>query len=395
MGKDNKKRILVSIPTNAHTQRRKLEGLLKYARENHGGSWKLQLDMGGFVRQRLIDFANWRCDGIIAYIDVPSARERFLKSGLPTVLIEPFLSPGSAMRRRRNVVSFVNDYAREGCTAAEHFLARHFKSFAFVGTPENTPWSHLREVGFASRLAKSGMNCRTYPRLPKAEREDFAREMPRLVKWLKTLPRPTALFVAHDIRARQILTAADAADIDVPDHIAVLGVDNDMPICETASPALSSIPTGDDSLGYACGRILSELFKGHPGGKVILTAHTHVASRASTDITAVGDSFVARALSWVRAHLSDGASVEAVARGIGYSKRMLQTRTRNALGTPLGDEIRKIMLSTAAGLLAETDLPVSEIATECGYTSVSHLSLRFKKVYRMTPLAYRRMHRID
>jgi len=176
----------------------------------------------------------------------------------------------------------------------------------------------------------------------------------------------------------------------VPGHIAVLGVDDDGPICETATPALSSIPTQDNSLGYACGRALEELFKGHPGNRTIRTSHTRVVKRASTDITAIDDPFVARSLTWARNHLSEGASVDKIAKGIGYSKRMLQSRAHKALGVPLGDEVRRMMLSSAAELLANTDRPVSDIAAECGFTSVSHLSLRFKKEYGLTPLGFRK-----
>ena len=390
MANDRTRRILVSIPTNSYTQRLLLEGVLKYARERHGDNWRLQLDLGGFVSQKLKCFSEWKCDGIIAYIDDPSARSHFLSAKLPTVLIEPFLSPSSKIPPRRHVVTFVNDDTSEGSTAADYFMQHHFKSFAYIGTPEKTPWSSLREQGFVNRLKSKGESCLVYPNIPEDEREDFAREMPRLVKWLKGLPRPTAVFTAHDLRARQILIAADAAGIDVPGHIAVLGVDNDELICETATPALSSIPTREDSHGYACGRALEQLFKGHPGNKVIRTAHTHVVSRASTDISAIDDPFVARALTWAHNHLSEGASIDAIAKGIGYSKRMLQIRARRTLGQSLSDEVRQMMLSAAAELLESTDKPVSDIAAECGFTTVSHLSLRFKKHYRQTPLAYRK-----
>ena len=390
MSNDRTRRILVSIPTKSFTQRRLLEGVLKYARERHGDNWRLQLDLGGYVIQKLKCFSDWKCDGIIAYIDDPEMRAHFLAAKLPTVLIEPFLSPNSKIPTRRKTVTLVNDDAREGNTAAEYFLSLHFKSFAYVGTPEKTPWSGLREQGFVDRLKREGHDCQVYPELPEDEREDFAREMPRLVKWLKELPRPTAVFTAHDLRARQILTAADAAGIDVPGHLAVLGVDDDELICETATPALSSIPTREDTHGYACGRALEQLFKGHPGNRTIKTAHTRVVSRASTNINAIDDPFIARALSWAHRHLSDGASVDAIAKGIGYSKRMLQIRARRSLGQSLSDEIRRMMLSAAAELLSNTEKSVSDIAAECGFTSVSHLSLRFKKHYHQTPLAYRK-----
>jgi len=133
------------MPTNSHTQRRKLEGILKYARERHGDNWRLQLDIGGFVQQKLKAFSEWKCDGIIAYIDNPPKRRHFLSAGLPTVLIEPFLSPQHELETHPAVVTFVNDHAREGRTAAEYFLSLHFNSFAYVGTAEIAPWSKCRE----------------------------------------------------------------------------------------------------------------------------------------------------------------------------------------------------------------------------------------------------------
>ena len=48
------------------------------------------------------------------------------------------------------------------------------------------------------------------------------------------------------------------------------------------------------------------------------------------------------------------------------------------------------MLASAAELLANSDKSVSDIAAECGFTNVSHLSLRFKKEHNQTPLAYRK-----
>ena len=74
---------------------------------------------------------------------------------------------------------------------------------------------------------------------------------------------------------------------------------------------------------------------------------------------------------------------------------MLQIRTQKALGTTLGDEIRKMRLSAAADLLVNTKLPVADIAAACGFTNVSHLSLRFKQHYRQTPLAYRKAASLD
>ena len=162
MHHDRTKRILVSMPTGSHTQRRKLEGILQYVRERHGASWRLQLDLGGFVRQRLRRLADWRCDGIIAYIDNPSARRHFLSAKLPTVLIEPFLSPRSNISNRRNVVTFINDHSREGKTAAEYFLSHNYRNFAYVGLREDSQYNALRRKGFADAVRAAGSALKSF-----------------------------------------------------------------------------------------------------------------------------------------------------------------------------------------------------------------------------------------
>ena len=82
-----------------------------------------------------------------------------------------------------------------------------------------------------------------------------------------------------------------------------------------------------------------------------------------------------------------------LARRIGYSKHMLQIRARRALGRTLGEEIRQMRLSAARDMVSETDIPVADIAESCGFTSVSHLALRFREAFGATPLSLRRRWR--
>ena len=207
------------------------------------------------------------------------------------------------------------------------------------------------------------------------------------------LPRPCAVFAAHDIAARGVLAAARNAGLMVPGDIAVLGIDNDEVMCTTASPALSSIPTGDRSLGFAAGRVLNELIlRRARGGRVIRVVHRRVISRLSTDTDAIADPLVALTLRYARTHLFSRLDAATLARRVNYSKLMLQMRVERALGHSLGEEIRRLRLSAAAELLAETDKPIAEVAEACGFTSVSHLALRVREAFGLTPLAYRRQN---
>ena len=170
-----------------------------------------------------------------------------------------------------------------------------------------------------------------------------------------------------------------------------LSLDDDAAICTTVSPALSSLPTNDVRLGYAAGRILNELLRGAAdGGRTIRFASHRIVTRLSTDADALSDRFVAEALRHARGHLADRLDAATLARRIGYSKHMLQIRAERALGHTLGDEIRRMRLAAAKELVAETDSPIADIAEACGFTSVSHLALRFREKFAMTPLAWRR-----
>jgi len=357
-----RRKILVSIPTEQYAERLKLEGVLKYAHEKSGERWDIVLDVG-----------HWQCSelgGIIAYVTSSAHRRQMLAAKVPTVLIEDRQEPKS-FSHRPDVATILCDHAAEGQTAALYFLDRHYRNFAFVGTA--TDWSRRRGEGFARALAKRGFACRTVT-----------------ADSLRGLPKPCAVFAAHDILARRVLAAAERFGIAVPDELAVLGVDNDEVMCTTSAPALSSIPTFDRSLGYAAGRALNELLCNRSHGRIIRTRHAKVVTRASTQKDAIDDPFVARTLDWIRSHLAENLSAESLAQRIGYSKHALQMRVERALGTTLGAVVRHIRLDTAESLLAETDMPVSEIAERCGYSSTSHLAMHVREAHGITPLAYRR-----
>ena len=371
--------ILVTMPTFNRPERLKLDGILAYAHEKTGEHWQISLDFGA-LSGNPAPIASHRADGVIAYIDSNARRREIVASGIPAVLIEDVLVPRSCPHAQ-SVVTILCDHESEGRAAADYFLARHFCSFAWLGLAAETEWSLARRDGFAGKLKEAGFE---YIDISGGAEST-------LPKRLASLPKPCALFASHDFRARQALDAAAAAGVSVPRELAVLGVDDDAVICTTVSPALSSLPTDDYRLGYAAGRILSELMrKTARGGRTIRFAAHRVTTRLSTDADALSDRFVADALRYAYANLSGRLDAETLAKRVGYSKHMLQIRAQKALGHTLGEEIRQIRLSAAKDLVAETDMPIAEIAETCGFTSVSHLALRFREAFGTTPLAWRR-----
>ena len=387
-GSREQKRILVVIPTSTLTQRQLLEGLLKYAHESAADSWQFHLALHDLNRQHLKDLKSWNCCGIIAYILNDRERRDFIATGIPSVFIEPTLSR-PLPNMPRNVVTFINEHAEEGRTAARYFIERRYRSFAYIGTAKPTFWSEERRKGFCEQLAKGGFTPSIYPSPPPDEQNDFALEAQRLARWLKSLSRPTAIFCVHDRRAQQVIATAASTGLRVPEDVAVLGVDNDELLCEMTVPAISSIPVNDHARGQAVGEAMDRLLSRQSVKRVHITRHDSVITRTSTDAQAISDPFVSRAIMHVRAHLSDRPTLPELAKIAGCSKTVLNIHARRALGHTITEEISRLQLSAAIERLANTSRSVDEIAIECGFCSASHLGMRMKAATGNSPKRYR------
>lgn len=384
----NQKRILVVIPTSTLTQRQLLEGLLEYAHESASSPWQFHLDLRDLNRQHLKDLKSWNCRGIIAYILNDRERQDFIATGLPAVFIEPTLS-APLPHMPRNIVTFINEHAAEGRTAADYFIKRRYRSFAYIGTAKPTFWSDERMKGFAERLKEDGFKPSIYPSPPPREQNDFALESRRLTKWLRQLPRQTALFCVHDRRAQQVIATATAADLRIPEDIAVLGVDNDELLCEMTVPAISSIPVNDHERGRTVGEAMDALLERRPVKRVQITRHNAVITRTSTDAQAIADPFVARAIAYARDHMAERPSLPELAKAAGCSKTILNLHAHRTLGHTITDEITRLQLNAAIEQLMNTSRTIDAIATSCGFCSASHLGMRMKSIKGKSPKHYR------
>lgn len=83
-----------------------------------------------------------------------------------------------------------------------------------------------------------------------------------------------------------------------------------------------------------------------------------------------------------------GATLHLVARRLAMSSRTLQRRL-NAAGTTFHREQLGVRMQLAERLLDETDRPVTTIAFECGFTSVSRFSAAFRRRTGLTPTEWR------
>jgi AraC family transcriptional regulator, regulatory protein of adaptative response / DNA-3-methyladenine glycosylase II len=88
--------------------------------------------------------------------------------------------------------------------------------------------------------------------------------------------------------------------------------------------------------------------------------------------------------------LTTGAGLEALAAGLGISSRQLRRTVRKELGVSPVELAQTNRLLLAKRLIAETQLPMAEVAFAAGFESVRRFNGLFRSHYRLTPGALRR-----
>jgi len=212
-----------------------------------------------------------------------------------------------------------------------------------------------------------------------------------LFRWLKKLPKPVAIVTWITEQGREVINACRRAGLLVPEQVAVLAADNDELLCEACVPSLSGIALTSERVGHEAAAMLDRLMHGaRPRKRPLLIAPTGVVARQSTDTLAVGDPDLAAALSFIRSHATDPIQVGDVLRAVAVSRRWLERRFREILGRGPGAEIRRVRLARAKMLLAETEMPVPQVAARCGFGSREYLANVFKSQTGLSPRQYRR-----
>jgi LacI family transcriptional regulator len=328
---------------------------------------------------------HWNGDGIIARIENAAIAKALKPLKMPIVDV-------SSARLLPSLPWVETDDRAIMNLALQHFLDRGFRNFAFCGDPSFN-WSTWRQEHFMHLLSERGIDCALPPqRKGRFSNEDHA--IDALGSWLQGLPKPLAVMTCYDQRGRQILDACRRTGLAVPDEVAVMGVDNDDVLCDLAHPPLSSIIPNALRGGYEAANLLDRMMNGEPASsEALLIPPLGVATRQSTEVLAVEDPHVAKAVRFIREQACIGIGVEQVVRHAGLSRRLLEARFSRVLGHAPHEEIVRVQLQRVRELLTDTDLPLAQIAEQTGFRHVEYLSVVFKKKMGTPPSVYRQQHR--
>jgi LacI family transcriptional regulator len=363
-----------------------MTGVAAYMQE--GAGWNVYIEENSLKDQRLPDLRTWEGDGVIADFDNPRVAAAVVESKLPAVA---FGSGYGWYAPESRIPYFFTNNRAIAHLAADHLLDRGFRNFAFCGYPR-TPingWSEERERAFAARLKRRGFACLVY-RSGHAAGRGWTVMQSVLREWLDALPKPLGVMAANDHRARQVLEACRAQSLRVPEEVAVIGVDNDELLCQLSSPLLTSVEQGARQLGHEAAVLLDRIMDGRkPRRRRVVIDPMGVVTRHSTDILAIEDPVVAKAMSFVWEHASRGIKVKDVAEAATCSRATLEARFKAVLGYSVHTAIGNVRLEETRRLVRDTSLSLKQIAAQTGFKSVQHMTTVFGRVFGHPPAEYR------
>lgn len=109
------------------------------------------------------------------------------------------------------------------------------------------------------------------------------------------------------------------------------------------------------------------------------------------DIAAEDFLHISDAVQYAERNLSKRPTIVELANIAGMSVYQLDRRMQRVFGLKTGQWVLKSRISRATAILLDTDMSVSEVALEAGYTDQSAFSRQFRRSTGLSPSEYRRL----
>jgi len=212
------------------------------------------------------------------------------------------------------------------------------------------------------------------------------------------LPKPVGIMASNDLHAARVLNSCRAANVDVRERVAVVGVDDSVAICYATFPTLTSVALQGERVGWEAARMLSGMMDAVarqnplPRPANIFVPPLAVEVRESSILHPIDPDLV-EALRLIREEFSKMNSVDDLADRLAVHRRTLERRFAAVLGRSPLEEIRRARVTAVRQLLSGSNMPIAQIARQCGYGSLKGMAQAFHQVVGCTPTSYRRAMR--
>ena len=378
-------RIALAIPHGHPFIERVFGGIIAYAQTR--GGWNFS-HLGEAKLHSSLWLRDWDGDGAFVWIE-DQEEERELQG-----LSFPIVNLSSTINCTKFPTVAV-DHQMIGQLGAEHLAERHFKQFAYVGVAHQW-YSQERRDGFSKEVKRRGGSCDFYDAPePQASAQRWRQGQRQLDDWLRQLKLPVAIMTCSDLRASIVIDACARLGLQVPNEVAVLGVDNAVLTCETCRPTLSSVSRNDHAIGLAAAGLLERLIIDKTKTtEPLLIAPGAVIQRQSSDVRAISDPDVAMILSWVNQHIGESFGVAQMVKEMGYSRRHVEGLFQSSLGCSPYRALCQERIEHACRLLPHNArAPIKSIASACGLPDANHFRTVFMRLVGVSPQKYRAKYR--
>ena len=363
-----------------------LAGVREFAKDAEWNVQSFLYEGEPFPVRKLLDF--WTPAGCIVEScgnGVPAGiidHKAFRRTPVVYVGSEPTMTP-------RGAVCVVHDAESVANAAARELMYIGMGSFAFVGA-KGKGWSDRRKVAFAEAMKLNARPVSAIDVHPTSAGV-YDKDATRLRKWLLELPKPCGVMAADDEIAATAISICRLSGIDVPNDIAIVGVDDNESLCENTVPTLSSVRPDFQQGGRFAARLLARMMRGgRSAHRETVFGVSGITRRGSTRVFKRRDAEVSAALERIWAPDGVSLSPKDVLAGFSCSRRNAEIRFRQATGKSVLEEIVAARMSRAQTLLEGTTLSIPEIAAQCGYRYSTNFRDAFRAATGLNPLAWRK-----
>lgn len=382
-------RIAVIADTRGSYVRGLINGITAYGNDYGPWSYRLYSDpLDTAIPKRILDDG---AVGVLARIHLPRIGRDLARLGVPVVdMLEEVPIAG--------IPQIVVDDRAVVRLALDHLLERGMKTVAFLGL-RGVHYSEIRRGHLIDLcreregILRGGPTAARHDPLTLLINDTAAIQASErsIGDWIAALPKPIGLVACNDVWASSALSASRDRGVDVPEQVAVIGVDDDPIFCQVSTVALSSVDPNTFKIGYQAAAILHGMLSdGLEPPPLSYVDPAGVVARRSTHVLAYANDEFVGIVRYVREHACDGLTVGHMVKKLGVSRRTLERLFAEHVGHSPSDEINRVRLARVQALLVDTDSSLEDVARVAGFAYTESMRRAFKARFGVAPGQYRR-----
>lgn len=102
---------------------------------------------------------------------------------------------------------------------------------------------------------------------------------------------------------------------------------------------------------------------------------------------------VLNAIDYISKNFPQKLTLESISQQSGYSKFHFTRLFKEQTGFTVIEYINTVRCNNSKLLLKEKNIPISRVATECGFENTSYFAKEFRRQFNISPSEYRKLHK--